>query len=173
MKEVIEQIANFMAISARTAPKSGGRDFVNFKLLKGDEVEKLGEAMIGYGEEQGIKGFVRDGQNVKNSEAVLLIGIKDALPMNLDCGACGFDSCDELHPKEKREFKGPQCMFRLLDLGIALGSAVKTAALFNLDNRIMYRIGAVARRIGLSQDDVLMGIPLSATGKNIYFDRKG
>jgi uncharacterized ferredoxin-like protein len=30
----------------------------------------------------------------------------------------------------------------------------------------------VARRIGLTQDDVVMGIPLSAKGKNIYFDRK-
>ena len=64
-------------------------------------------------------------------------------------------------------------MFRLLDLGIALGSAVKTASLLNVDNRIMYRVGALARKMGYTQDDVVMGIPLSAQGKNIYFDRKG
>ncbi len=74
--------------------------------------------------------------------------------------------------KREADFKGPQCAFRLLDLGIALGSAVKTASLFNVDNRIMYRIGAVARKIGISQDDVVIGIPLSAEGKSIYFDRK-
>jgi uncharacterized ferredoxin-like protein len=56
-------------------------------------------------------------------------------------------------------------------MGIALGSAVKTASLLNVDNRIMYRAGAVAREMGLIDADVVMGIPLSATGKSIYFDR--
>jgi uncharacterized ferredoxin-like protein len=35
----------------------------------------------------------------------------------------------------------------------------------------MYRIGAVARELGLIDADYVMGIPLSATGKSIYFDR--
>jgi uncharacterized ferredoxin-like protein len=69
------------------------------------------------------------------------------------------------------EFRGPQCAYRLLDMGIALGSAVKTASLLNVDNRIMYRTGAVAREMGLIDADVVVGIPLSATGKSIYFDR--
>jgi uncharacterized ferredoxin-like protein len=69
------------------------------------------------------------------------------------------------------EFSGPHCAFRLLDLGIALGSAVKTASILNVDNRIMYRIGTVARDIGIVDWDYIMGIPMSATGKNIYFDR--
>ncbi len=59
----------------------------------------------------------------------------------------------------------------MLDMGIALGSAVKTASLLNADSRIMYRIGPVAREMGLIDADVVMGIPLSATGKSIYFDR--
>ena len=42
------------------------------------------------------------------------------------------------------DFKGPNCMLRLLDLGIALGSAVKTAQIHNVDNRIMYRAGVAA-----------------------------
>ena len=174
MEEALKQVANFMAVSARTAPKSGGKDFINVQILEGEEVKKLGEAMVDYGEKQGIKGFIRDGKNVLDSSAVLLIGINDAAVMNLNCGGCGYNSCSELQAAGKKEveFKGPQCAFRLLDLGIALGSAVKTASLFNVDNRIMYRIGAVARRTGISQDDVVMGIPLSAKGKNIYFDRK-
>ncbi|HPU08311.1 MAG TPA: DUF2148 domain-containing protein [Candidatus Atribacteria bacterium] len=174
MEETLKQIANFMAVSARTAPKSGGKDFVNVQILEGEEVKKLGEAMISYGEEQEIKGFIRDGKNVLDSSVVLLVGIKDAAVMNLNCGGCGYNNCFELQAAGKREveFQGPQCAFRLLDLGIALGSAVKTASLFNVDNRIMYRIGVVARKIGISQDDVVMGVPLSAKGKNIYFDRK-
>jgi len=58
-----------------------------------------------------------------------------------------------------------------MDLGIAVSSAVKTASIHNVDNRIMYRIGPVARKIGLIDADVALGVPLSATGKNIYFDR--
>jgi uncharacterized ferredoxin-like protein len=56
-------------------------------------------------------------------------------------------------------------------MGIALGSAVKTASLLNIDNRIMYRAGVAAREMGLIDADFVMGIPLSATGKSIYFDR--
>jgi uncharacterized ferredoxin-like protein len=43
--------------------------------------------------------------------------------------------------------------------------------MLNVDNRIMYRAGVVARKMGLIDADIVMGIPLSATGKNIYFDR--
>jgi uncharacterized ferredoxin-like protein len=56
-------------------------------------------------------------------------------------------------------------------MGIAIGSAVKTAAMLNVDNRIMYRAGVVARQMGLIDADFVMGIPLSVTGKSIYFDR--
>ncbi len=56
-------------------------------------------------------------------------------------------------------------------MGIALGSAVKTASMLNVDNRIMYRVGAVARAMDLVDWDFVMGIPLSVTGKSIYFDR--
>jgi uncharacterized ferredoxin-like protein len=69
------------------------------------------------------------------------------------------------------EFKGPICAVRLLDMGIALGSAVKTASMLNVDNRIMYRIGVAAREIKMVDWEYVMGIPLSATGKSIYFDR--
>jgi uncharacterized ferredoxin-like protein len=36
----------------------------------------------------------------------------------------------------------------------------------------MYTIGAAARRSGLLDADVVFGIPMSITGKNIFFDRK-
>jgi uncharacterized ferredoxin-like protein len=56
-------------------------------------------------------------------------------------------------------------------MGIALGSAVKTASMLNVDNRIMYRIGTVARETKVVDWDFVMGIPLAASGKNIFFDR--
>ena len=49
--------------------------------------------------------------------------------------------------------------------------ALKTADILNVDNRIMYRIGVAARKLKLIDADFVMGIPLSVSGKNIYFDR--
>lgn len=171
--ESLKTVADLMAISARTAPKSAGKDFVSIKIVDGEDIKRLADEMFKYGEESGKKNFDRDGRNVQNSPYVILIGIKDAEHLDLNCGACGFKTCierDNALPVDT-EFKGPQCGFRLLDLGIAIGSAVKTASILNVDNRIMYRIGVAARKMGLVEWDVVMGIPISATGKNIYFDR--
>jgi uncharacterized ferredoxin-like protein len=161
-----------MEIAARTAPKTAGQDFVVTRVIEGQEVQALAEKMVEFGERTGKRNFDRDGKNVAASDAVILIGLKDAQPVNLDCGACGVEACTALLiNSHEGEFRGPQCAFRLLDMGIALGSAVKTASLLNVDNRIMYRAGAVAREMGLLDADFVMGIPLSATGKSIYFDR--
>jgi uncharacterized ferredoxin-like protein len=91
----------------------------------------------------------------------------------LNCGACGHGGCVEFLKVEKREgedYRGPLCMFQAVDLGIALGSAVKVASDLNVDNRIMYTLGAAARKLGMLDCDVIVGIPLSITGKNPFFD---
>jgi len=167
----IRTVADLMAVAARTAPKAAGQDYVVIKVIEGDECQRLAEEMIKYGEATGKKNFDRDGRNVAASAAVILIGIKDASSVGLNCGACGFETCAERTAAERAEFVGPQCAFRLLDMGIALGSAAKMAGMLNVDNRIMYRAGVVARKMGLINADFVMGIPLSATGKSIYFDR--
>ncbi|MBN2395755.1 MAG: hypothetical protein JXC36_04740 [Candidatus Atribacteria bacterium] len=169
--DAIKNAVELMALSARTAPKSAGRDFVTIKILYGEKVKKLGEEMIKYGIDHGKKNFDRDGENVKNSPAVLLIGLKNADTVGLDCGACGYDNCAECLTHHGIEFDGPMCAFRILDMGIAIGSAVKMAGLLSIDNRIMYRAGVVAKKAGLIEASFVMGIPLSATGKSIYFDR--
>ena len=166
----LRTVAELMAISARTAPKSAGHDFIVTKIIEDEECVNLGDEMIAYGVRSGKKNFDRDGENVKKSSAVLLVGLLDASALGLNCGACGSPKCITINTHEG-EFRGPQCAFRLLDMGIALGSAVKTASMLNVDNRIMYRVGAVAREMGLIDADFVMGIPLSATGKSIFFDR--
>ena len=61
----------------------------------------------------------------------------------------------------------------MADIGIAVGSAVKTAQIHNVDNRIMYSAGSTAISLGLLGKDctAAFAIPLSASGKNIFFDR--
>lgn len=169
----IDVVAKLMAISAITAPKSKGENFVETHVLQGETLKQLADAMVLFGEKTQKKDFDRDAKNVALSEAVVLVGIKNATALGLDCGACGFPDCKTMISLEKKsvEFKGPVCAFRLLDMGIALGSAVKTASILNVDNRIMYRVGVVAREMNLVDWDFVMGIPLSVSGKNIFFDR--
>ncbi len=173
LEELAVHVAEMMAVSAITAPKSRGENYVVVEVLSGKKLKKLGKAMVERGYESRDPFFVRDGESVLKSDAILLVGLKDAQPLGLNCGGCGFERC--ILPedvRELRDFRGPVCMLRLLDLGIALGSAVKTASIHNVDTRIMYRAGVVARQLGYIDADVVMGIPISITGKNIFFDRK-
>jgi uncharacterized ferredoxin-like protein len=174
-REAVLEVAKMMLVSARTAPKTGGVDDVLTCLVDGDELESVARAMDEIGDERGIEGFHRDAKNVRDSDAVVLIGVRGSKKYALDCGACGYRTCDEFEKADRikgLDFIGPTCLFKALDLGIALGSAVKTASLLNVDNRIMYRIGAAAVRLRmLPEATVIMGIPVSAKGKSIYYDR--
>ncbi len=167
-------VAKLMVLAARTAPKTKGQDYVVCKIISGKEKEKEGIAreMEKIGKERNKKGWLRDAQNLRDSPALVLIGVKN-VPADMDCGTCGFQTCENLRRAKKsgRDFKGPVCAMRLLDLGIALCSAAKLAGELNADNRIMYRIGVAAKRTNALNADVIMGIPLSATGKSIFFDR--
>jgi len=178
-KDALEMGASMMALSARTAPKTRGINSVKTLILTGKDLEQLALAMEKKFKEKSteLSTFKRDADNVRNSSAVLLIGVlrdpkRIELPFN--CGACGYKSCKNLLAAGKREgedFTGPICIFQAIDLGIALGSAVKLAGELNIDNRMMYTIGAAAKKLRLLDSDLIIGIPLSVTGKNPYFDR--
>ena len=94
--EGIDTVAQLIAMAAITAPKTSSTNFVQVKLLQGAEVQQLGQAMITFGQKSHKGNFDRDGLNVLNSEAVVLIGIQDAQPATLDCAACGYATCSEL-----------------------------------------------------------------------------
>lgn len=172
MKDTVRFVGELMALSAKTAPKAVGQDFVEIRVADESERVALGTDMIQIAKERDIPGFERDGQNVLDADAVLLIGLLSHKGAGLDCGACGFASCAEFNEQSSTgDFDGPNCAIRMLDLGIALGSAAKTAMEHNVDNRIMYRIGVSAKRLGMMKSAMVHGIPLSASGKNIFFDR--
>ena len=59
------------------------------------------------------------------------------------------------------------------DPGITVGSAIKTASIHNVDNRIMFSAGVAALQLGILKGcSVAYGIPLKASGKNIIRDMK-
>ncbi len=88
--------------------------------------------------------------SVESAGSVLLIGVNT--PEDL--------------PNWERDMK-------LMDLGIAVGSAVKTAMIHNADNRIMLSADRIAKDLGFLNVDHVLAIPLAASGKNVFFDRSG
>jgi uncharacterized ferredoxin-like protein len=171
--------AAMMAIAMRTAPKTRGMDALKTAVVLGHDLETLASAMEKKSEEKStrLSIFKRDANNVRNAAAVLLVGVQrdpKRIELPFNCGACGYQSCAALVAsgcREGEDFAGPICVFQAIDLGIALGSAVKLAAELSIDNRIMYTVGAAAKDLNLLDSDVIIGIPLSATGKNPFFDR--
>jgi len=140
-KDAVLIVAKLMLTAARTAPKAGGLDSIVTAILGGEDKERLSKAMERIGKEKEWDWVIRDSRNVKDADVVVLIGVTDA------------DT------------------YKLIDLGIALGSAAKTASDMNVDNRIMLSVGMAAQELGILNGNVIVGIPLSIKGKNIFFDR--
>jgi len=157
LKEGVLEAARLMALSAVTAPKARGVDNVVVRVLhEPGELEALAKAL----EEMALEYedfFARDAESVRKSSAVLLVGCR-VVPLGL---------------KQPKEYKADvDLVMSLINLGIAVGSAVKTASLLNVDNRVMYTVGLAAQRLGLVDADYVIGVPLSASAKSPYFDRK-
>ncbi len=171
--EAVLSIVYQMAIGAKTAPKAKGQDSVKIAVVIGGEKEKLAEAMHAIGKATGDEDWHRDAVNIAQSDAVLLLGIERSDVLGSNCGACGHPTCKEmLQAKTDGLLPGPFCSFKLIDLGVAAGSAAKTASILNLDNRIMFRVGVAAKQLNMINADFILGIPVSATEKSIFFDRK-
>lgn len=172
--EVIETVAKMMLISARTAPKAKGEDEIITGIVKKEEKETLAQEMDIIGDRgDAYKFFKRDAQNIREAEAVILIGLNFKKPVGVNCGACGYDCNGILKQKPYQvDYAGPVCIIRAIDLGIAIGSVVSVAKELCVDNRVMYSVGVAAKKLGLMDAQIILGIPLSVKGKNIFFDRK-
>ncbi|MGM0441011.1 MAG: ferredoxin domain-containing protein [Elusimicrobiota bacterium] len=167
IKKGVRDVANFMAIAARTAPKARGRDNLVIKIFKKNELKELADNMIETGKKTSRpQTFKRDADNIEKADCLLLLATRYST-LELDCGFCGKNTC--LKAKESHI----TCAYNSGDLGIAVGSAVAKASDFHIDNRIMYTVGYTVKKLNLLGKDIAMalGIPLSATGKNIFFDR--
>ncbi|MDK2795921.1 MAG: hypothetical protein PWQ22_946 [Archaeoglobaceae archaeon] len=171
-EEAVRISAYLMAESARTAPKSKGIDDLEILYIGREEIEKIARKMEEFADED--PNFLRDADSVRKAKGIVFIGVKGGKSLGINCGACGFKSCAEFEKAERKEvkFKGPNCAFKLVDLGIALGSAVKLSAILGVDTRIMYRIALAVKKLGLAESDVAFAIPIAVEGKNPFFDRK-
>ncbi len=180
-QETIITAAKLIMAAVTTAPKTRGVSTIQSALILGEDKERLAQAMEDHVSQKAAvpEIFPRDAKNVRGAAAVLLIGVKGTMPKKpekpLNCGACGHTTCAEFIQVRKGEqgedFTGPLCVFQSIDLGIALGVAAKVAAELNIDNRLMYTIGAGAMAMKILDADIIVGLPLSVAAKNIFFDR--
>jgi uncharacterized ferredoxin-like protein len=165
----IINLAYSVCAAVRTAPKACGIDHIETAILTGEDKDRVAAEMRKIGEEQGESGkfFCRDADNVDASGAVVLVGAKyETRGLNEKCQLCGFGNCETCRKA------GAACVFTAMDLGIALGSAVSLVADNRIDNRIMFTIGQAAARLGLlGEYKMIMGIPLSVSGKSVFYDR--
>ncbi|MFH1387561.1 MAG: DUF2148 domain-containing protein [bacterium] len=165
---VVEEIAREICLAARTAPKARGLDLLEIAVLTGDDIQKLSAKMKEIGERLSHQTFLRDCENIKSAQAIILIGTKTKTIGLKYCSFCGQKDC------AAAEKAGVVCAYNTGDLGIAIGSAVATAIDHRLDNRVMYSVGKAAVELKLLGEEVKIayGIPLSVSAKNPFFDRK-
>ncbi|MBF0161054.1 MAG: hypothetical protein HQL88_02090 [Magnetococcales bacterium] len=178
MKEASLMVAQLMAAAMRTAPKAGGKDFLEIVIIHQETVlQRISQRMVEYAPASTNEAYWRrDAANIAQCDAVVLVGLRRFTTAGYDCNGCGFSTCAEFsrHREEQSKemgYAGPQCIMRMMDIGAALVSAAKTAGLLNIDNRVQQRVGAAARDLGLIDAEVAMGVPIGVSGKNIFFDR--
>jgi len=177
-QQALATVADLMALAARTAPKGKGTDTLEIRVLNKAACRRLAKHLETMGNERGIGFFIRDARNIADADTCVLIGSRADTVAGINCGGCGHASCTAFEKAIKNKkagtspYSGPNCVIRVTDLGVAIGSAAKTAQIHNADNRILYSGGVAALDMGLlAESTVAYAIPLSGTGKNIFFDR--
>ena len=163
--EQVLHIARQMMTAARTAPKGKGVDVIEIAMVTDEDIKRLSDEMVAIHEENGFKFFLRDADNILNAECVLLICTREHAH-GLNCGHCGYATCAE-RPQ------GVPCAIVSVDVGIAIGSACATAADHRVDTRVMFSAGFAAQRLNILEGcRQVFAIPVSASSKNPFFDRK-
>ena len=163
--EHILQVARQMMTAARTAPKGKGIDIIEVALITDEEIKQLSVTMGAMVEEHGMNFFLRDADYIFYAECVILIGTREQA-QGLNCSHCGFTTC-------AGRMEGVPCAFNSFVVGFAIGSACATAADMRVDTRVMFSAGLAAQRLHWLKDcKMAMAIPVSASSKNPFFDRK-
>ena len=163
--EQVLDVARQMMTAARTAPKGKGVDIIEIAMVTGDDLKVLSDKMVAMVEEHGMKFFLRDAANILQAECVIIIGTREQA-QGLNCGHCGYPTC-------AGRPEGVPCAVNSVDVGIAIGSACATAADLRVDTRVMFSAGLAAQQLAwLPGCRSVYAIPVSASTKNPFFDRK-
>ena len=153
-KEYMLEAAKQIMLAARTAPKGKGVDIIEIITLSDEDIDAVSEELLRLAEKTGMKFLIRDSENIQSADAMIVIGTRQA-PQGLNCAYCGYATCAE-KPQDT------PCAINSIDVGIAIGSACAKAA----------DLRAVERLDLLKNCRQCIAIPISASSKNPFFDRK-
>ena len=161
-KEFMTDVAKQMMTAARTAPKGKGIDIIEIVTLTDDDIAAVSRQMLQMAEETGMKFLIRDSENIQQADAMIVIGTRQAV-QGLNCGYATCEAKPQAVP----------CAINAIDVGIAVGSACAKAADLRVDSRVMFSAGWAAEKAGILKGcHQCIAIPISASSKNPFFDRK-
>lgn len=91
-------------------PKGKGIDLIEIVAVTGETIEALAEATRLASEQTGMKFFLRDAENIRQADAVILVGTR-LQSLSLNCGYCGYPTCEK-----KNGHPAAPCALNMVDL---------------------------------------------------------
>ena len=184
--------AQLCAMAALKAPQVTGATELEIEILTGEDLDPIIEVLEILGEDNtvcfGDSKTLRACKDKGTLPVVMLIGGKGVANSNLGwgCGACGFASCrnhDTAVVEERAKppdftrpsafgTPGPVCVWKAIDVGIAMDYAAATAAQHNVENRAMASVGAISQALGyLAGCEIAVGMCLGPAEPEVYYNR--
>ncbi|NOZ12480.1 MAG: hypothetical protein GXO69_02385 [Acidobacteria bacterium] len=172
----LERAVELMALAANDAWHFGGKQMLKMVSLDEDEMEEMANYALSLGDMSPLA--ARDGrfalELMKEPWAVLVFGAGRKSTFNYNCGACGFRTCAELNKAETVESltsNGPACIFETLNLNMAANAAAAAAGRLGLHCRVFSTLAFAAKALEYINADIVVGVAVSAAGKDPFFDR--
>ncbi|MEM0217571.1 MAG: DUF2148 domain-containing protein [Candidatus Nezhaarchaeales archaeon] len=136
---------------------------IEASIVNGKQKKELMKYMYQLAEELRDPSYEADAQEIGKASCILLVGLRDGGEVAwMNCGACGFSSCEDMLNNRKAGllFPGPTCIVKALCLGMTVGSFAKMCSAPHTNDMTMFRIGVAAKRLGFLKSDLVVGLLL-------------
>lgn len=168
----MDLITKLVAIAAKNAPTALNESYMDISVLDEAEKEMLVEEMYQLADERKDEIFTEKGEDIEKADSVILIGVDGHPGLGIDCKACGYENCEQMEEaKDKNDiFIGPNCVYRIIDIGVSLGYAIQNATDNDADAWVSIKGGLAAQNMGLSTSRICLAVPISLDSKEKLFD---
>lgn len=165
-------IARLIAVAANNSPTSPDGSFIDISVLDDAEKEMLVEEMYQMADERGDETYTSKGEEIEDSDRIILIGLDKHKGLGIDCKSCGYESCEQMEQDDKKKdiFEGPNCLFRVIDIGTSLGYALQNAEKNDVNAKISLKGGLAAKNLGLSTSKLCLAIQINSDHDIFSFD---
>ncbi len=173
----LQRAVELMSLAAYTSYRFGKRNTVKIIAVGSEEMQQIAEYCYSLGDMSPLA--ARDGRFVmeliKEPSVLLLVGDKRKSDFNYNCGACGYESCAEMNKAEEVESltaNGPSCIFKNINLNMAVDAAAAMAWRLGLHCRCFSTLAFAAQSLKIIPDvDVVSSVAVSAAKVDPFFDR--